>query len=115
MKREIKFRAWREWDRRIVYDDVICCLSFNEDGTVNECSSVAMQFTGLRDKNGKEIYEGDIIDMRYDTDPADEHLYVPVEYHDAAFWAGAVWLLEDYDEVRGVVGNIYENPELLTK
>jgi hypothetical protein len=67
-----------------------------------------MQFTGLKDKNGKEIWEGDII--RY---AADYDYYVSyVEWgEDEAMWILQYNPLWEFDDVE-VIGNIYENPEL---
>ena len=71
-----------------------------------------MQSTGLKDKNGKEIFEGDIVSI--DTDEFDL-LFVKYE-------AGIYWLMDDeecvehlsdYYKYVSIVGNIYENPELL--
>ena len=81
-----------------------------------------MQFTGLKDKNGKEIYEGDIFNCIYDFDGCTEHK-VGVVYIEAA----AAFRLKNFGEChqqgvtknifdmerKEVIGNIYENPELL--
>lgn len=83
-----------------------------------------MQFTGLKDKNGKEIYEGDIFREIYDDDQRDAKIvfYTVVRWDEknACFFTGEVEQenaeLFDLDEVAAqfeVIGNIYENPELL--
>jgi hypothetical protein len=65
------------------------------------------QFTGLLDKNGKEIYSDDICRR----DGCD--WIAPIEFHDGAFWVGALLLCMEICELE-VIGNIHENYELLT-
>lgn len=62
------------------------------------------QYTGLKDKNGKKIFEGDIV--RY----IDNDLIEYVEFIDGVFFAGSEELRYAYCEV---IGNIYDNKELL--
>ena len=70
------------------------------------------QFTGLHDKNGKEIYEGDILEDTLGRK-------ILVEYYKDGFWLnasleGAEWCLRQVNSSSKIIGNIYENPELLT-
>ena len=116
--REIKFRAW----------DTVCGCWVEPpwklylNGGVSIAGSWATsdvmltQYTGLNDKNGKEIYEGDV--FRYGKANGKDVLYV-VKWNDdsACFaWEQVIPVLTfgfDMSEVE-VVGNIYENPELIT-
>jgi len=74
---------------------------------------VVMQFTGLLDKNGKEIYEGDIVREFWNGNP-DPCCVQVVEWDDNESSGPRVvgFYLQDGDEYE-VIGNIYENPELL--
>lgn len=72
---------------------------------------VLMQCTGLKDKNGKLIYEGDVV-----KEELEGECYYEVVKHDlktASYFAGEMYLHEAL-EVYEVIGNIHENPELLT-
>lgn len=68
------------------------------------------QFTGLHDKNGKEIYEGDIVDVNYTVKYIDPDKQDEEEFHKFANDDLYRFVRDKYAEV---IGNIYENPELL--
>lgn len=82
------------------------------------------QFTGLLDKNGKEIYEGDIITLKGNYprvvlwDKMSWALMPTEYYHDEVFWVmnlqhpGLDWWEEFADEFE-IIGNIHDNPELI--
>jgi uncharacterized phage protein (TIGR01671 family) len=125
--RTYKFRAWDKKLKRmfIVYSmqlgaDWIVYDSNNQKEGISvfeDIDAVLMQFTGLKDKNGKEIYEGDIV-KGTGFDEGVEYKDLVGEVYQAQTGAWCVrcrhtMSLFDLPEPE-VIGNIYENPELLT-
>jgi uncharacterized phage protein (TIGR01671 family) len=118
--REIKFRAWDKKNKVMIYDFSYYCklgenyAIYDFDTDVDECISddvELMQFTGLKDKNGKEIYEGDI--MR-NSQLLREWTLEKVEFGKILDpdWEEYTYGYFDYTDGE-VIGNIHENPELL--
>lgn len=107
--RQIKFRAWCERHKKLeIYSlgDLICGAATsgaNEGGIFKNWS----EFTGLLDKNGKEIYEGDII--HWLAMKSDKHDKV-VKFEKRAQYLG--WNIASGSRYI-IVGNVHENPELL--
>ena len=118
MSREIKFRAWDYDTNTMIYPDseleTIFCfdkvgLSVYHNNGQEISSFELMQYTGLKDRNGKEIYEGDIV--RYFKD----ELGI-VKFVAGSFIIDGNTCYESFLELGGkiaIVGNIYENPDLL--
>jgi hypothetical protein len=70
---------------------------------------ILMQYTGLKDKNGKEIYEGDVVRVCFQMFPDDESDYHNETIRDIR----KIPHLTGSSRTCEVIGNIYENPELL--
>lgn len=126
--KEIKFRVWNgkkmlEWDTDIAayHSNGIVALMSGGMAFPGRGDSALMQFTGLRDKNGREIYEGDIISYEMHTRYLLNSFTSPVEWDAslACYRAGDVVFARsdepEYDIFphMEVVGNIYEHPHLL--
>lgn len=117
-----KFRAWfgsEMYDKPVVYDGefYLDWREFEDDNTYN--GAILMQSTGLFDKNGKEIFEGDIVIAwsqgvkgTFEIKRRIDGLWLLYP----AWKDGQFWYLsptEDGRETIEIIGNIYENHELL--
>jgi uncharacterized phage protein (TIGR01671 family) len=128
--REIKFRAWDTENEKMRIHDVVVCngkqvipvqTSGNDywDATWEECENILMQSTGLKDKNGVEIYEGDIIVGQFgykEVVKIQEFNFITREDSCAGYgFKLDSCNLDDIKKYVEVIGNIYETPELLDK
>ena len=144
--REIKFRIWEKKQRVMEFfgpkwslGDEYYVLGFlfeGEEEKIFECTSdaydskdediVLMQYTGLKDKNGREIYEGDILTIQEDSECRPDRKWSPnvgkrcfVIYDDEmpGFRGHGNFLFQYLIPFNGIIfeiiGNIYENPDLL--
>lgn len=124
--REIKFRAWAPFPmlkRHMNYQhdkplhEYFTSLNMYAHGDMD--TVVVMQYTGLKDRNGKEIYEGDVVrnggficTVDYE---AGAFQLVAIETSDEGCW-DLLWEVCRRGRMESVevIGNIHENPELLT-
>lgn len=136
--REIKFRAWDAYNKEMInnYCELIENRFNGEDltNTHYQTPIAVMQYTGFKDSNAKQIYEGDIIE--YVSIKRDEHRVRAVVEFDqecGGWYVGAKMLSDiiheqhnkEWQKTQGytqnekhiikIIGNIYENPKLLNK
>lgn len=142
MNREIKFRVWHKYEKQmypissIDYDifsqeiRIIAvghkngmCTAYNKNHNSEKCDITAlelMQYTGLHDKNGQEIYEGDIVYCQTKFGKA-KAIIKFIDGKFVAYWNSALTHPENGHHIAcyeinkrfEVIGNIYDNPELL--
>ena len=135
-QREIKFKAWdkenKKWIKNNYYldlDGIAFSLCFHscECGTGGEHQEEVgnvelMQYTGLKDRNGVEIYEGDIVYCKvydkkhYASNEGKREIYWGKEFgfcfREQEYTHGLPLSWGGYKDIE-IIGNIYENPELL--
>src|SRR3990167_9331647 len=136
MNRPIKFRAWVDGEHKEYGGSVLkakphmeenVCVNgnghyiwvdgFNGDRIRGAYATVPlMQFTGLTDKNGKEIYEGDVVREVLWSAQQKKDVLQEIRWSDVngGFWVGSAYPLnQGASQDLEIVGNIYENPEML--
>lgn len=105
MSKDLKFRAWDKTSDTMIFKPTMVI----DSGELIEKNCFIMQYTGLKDKNGKEIYEGDRVVEIINTENGDDKIE-----HEVTFTAGAFYpICMQPSTTFEIIGNIYENPELL--
>jgi len=113
--REIKFRAWDKKTRTFIPEKLV---TINMKGNIILCNVdgferniVLMQFTGLLDKFGKEIYEGDVVEFLFDRGNGKEKENAKVEW--TKYTGYEPFSTYGIDPRRiFIIGNVYTNPKL---
>lgn len=133
MRREIKFRVWDKINKKLITPETGGNINLGLDGKLYRASSnpyvaedptllnendfFIMQFTGLKDSKEKNIYDGDIIEINY----YGKKIITSVEIHcteeglecepfNSYSFCESGW---EQSSTSKIIGNIYQNPELL--
>lgn len=121
MNREIKFRG-KNYENKWKYGDLVqekwgqgkAIMIKKETTAWSVLEDTVGQYTGLHDKNGKEIYEGDIVKIKYRDEDIGKVIYehngFSIDVTNMNKNYGRVSFVNNFIEV---IGNIYDNPELL--
>ena len=119
--KEIKFRSWSKDNKKMLYgNDLQGRIFFGNDGVGTIGTSFTlMQLTGLKDRKGKEIWEGDVVEYTYETYSGENSVVGVVSFDGEQFGLelSSQWIpiagkdSEDFE----VKGNAYENPNLISK
>lgn len=119
MNREIKFRAWDKHHNSMEYINDLHWFEENGIHDLNDDNYVFMQNTGLKDKNGEEIYDGDIVKVTWGSGKIVSYevkYYGSLGYHYLRDTKNKedddIICIYDHSQM-DVIGNIFNNPELL--
>ena len=119
MSREIKFRAWDKRHNSMEYINDLYWFEENGIHDFNDDNYIFMQNTGLKDKNGKKIYDSDIVNVTWGSGKI---VCYEVKYCESLGYHylrdtknkedDDIICIYDYSQM-DVIGNVFDNPELL--
>ena len=119
MSREIKFRVWDKRHNSMEYINDLYWFEENGIHDFNDDNYIFMQNTGLKDKNGKEIYDSDIVKVTWGSGKI---VFYEVKYCESLGYHylrdtknkedDDIICIYDYSQM-DVIGNVFDNPELL--
>ena len=119
MSREIKFRAWDKRHNSMEYINDLYWFEENGIHDFNDDNYIFMQNTGLKDKNGREIYDSDIVKVTWGSGKI---VFYEVKYCGSLGYHylrdtknkedDDIICIYDYSQM-DVIGNVFDNPELL--
>lgn len=111
--RELKFRGWDEDNEVMLLQQDLSQCGASWDW-LGDYDVLLMQYTGLKDKNGREIYEGDICSVDHKDSRYPVTTYNVVRWNDVSgCWYFGIGLPSEVKWSHEVIGNIHENKELL--
>lgn len=137
MNRKIKFRAWDDLNGMMISEaPILNSFTYLGSGEILKRYTLVMQYTGIKDKNGVEIFEGDL--LRYPANnewEKENYVVFEVFFHDGdcadthigfqfnrlhfkgciAGYHSMEKFLPKYTAKMEVIGNVYDSPELITK
>lgn len=120
MNREIRFRMWDNYDKKMIHWNELLETNLANIFTIPSYNKWLMQYTGLHDKNGKEIYEGDIVYCQTKFGKA-KAIIKFIDGKFVAYWDsilthpqnGHCIACYEINKRFEVIGNIYDYPKLL--
>lgn len=127
MNREIKFRACDKQEKKMYLPYLGGKITLDMNNFTFNCRFELQQFTGLLDKNGKEIYEGDIVKFRKHQSKDSKIRIGQIYFADGDIAQYRIkWFEDDFEKEKNypsttslnlreieIIGNIFENPELI--
>lgn len=118
MNREIKFRSWCKNIGKMcevgdIHFGIDCVQVYEPDEEFDFEDIVLMQFTGLKDNKGIEIYEGDIVTIIYRDAGFPKMRTEEIIYRQESAMFDTKWVDDFYRAEMEVIGNVYEHPDLI--
>lgn len=128
--REIKFRVWIIAKKQMLYDSGYPQTGFDGETAPKHGNHIWMEYTGLKDAKGREIYEGDILSLNVPAQSGKIVANTVVRWHETlGYWdcrwqqnretgrsyslSKATRRMREHEATIEVIGNVYENSDLL--